>query len=143
MENLSSIFFYNLDKAIKTYRQYAQSVLKDSGFNITIDQWMVLKAIDDYDDISQNELAELSFKDKASVARIIELLVKNNFLKSEVHPESKRRSRLTITKKGKELLKDIRPIVLKNRKQALKGISDKDMLVTEKVLKTIAGNCKK
>jgi MarR family transcriptional regulator, transcriptional regulator for hemolysin len=143
MENLSSIFFYHLDKAIKTYRQYAQARLKENGFEITIDQWMVLKAISDNADISQNELSELVFKDKASVARIVEMLVTNKYLIRDSHPESGRRRQLSITKKGNNLLTEIRPSVLKNRKQAMKNISAEDLKTAENVLKRIADNCKK
>lgn len=76
MENLDLIFFYHLDKAIKTYRQFAQEKLKENGFDITIDQWLVLKAVSENQDINHNDLADAVFKDKASVTRIIELLVK-------------------------------------------------------------------
>jgi MarR family transcriptional regulator for hemolysin len=143
MEKLSSIFFYHLDKAIKTYRQYAQVRLKEKGFNITIDQWMVLRSIADSADIQQNEISGQVFKDKASVTRIIETLVQDRLLKRDDHPVSNRRWKLSLTAKGKELLKDIRPTVLKNREKALNGISENELKIAEKVLKRIADNCKK
>jgi MarR family transcriptional regulator for hemolysin len=143
MERLSSIFFYHLDKAIKTYRQYAQVRLKEKGFNITIDQWMVLRSIADSADIQQNEISGQVFKDKASVTRIIETLVQDRLLKRDEHPVSNRRWKLSLTAKGKELLKDIRPTVLKNREKALNGISENELKIAEKVLKRIADNCKK
>jgi DNA-binding MarR family transcriptional regulator len=143
MEKLSSIFFYHLDRAIKTYRQYAQIKLKEHGFSITVDQWMVLKAIDANKEINHNEIAENVFKDKASVTRIIDMLVMENYLKRELHPDSLRRNQLTITTKGKKLLKEIQPLILKNRRHALKDISPVDLLTTENVLKSIALNCRK
>jgi MarR family transcriptional regulator, transcriptional regulator for hemolysin len=143
METLGSIFFYNLDKAIKAYRQYAQVQLKKNGFDVTVDQWLVLKSISDNSDIQQNELSELVFKDKASVTRIIDVLVAAKLLTRDSHPESGRRRQLSITTKGRKLLKDIQPYVLKNRKQALKNISEKEIAIAEKVLKTISSNCKK
>ena len=143
MEKLGSIFFYHLDKAIKTYRQYAQVKLRDKGFDITIDQWMVLRSIADNSDIQQNEISDQVFKDKASVTRIIETLVQNKLIRRDDHPVSNRRWKLSLTNKGKELLRSIRPIVLKNREQALKGISASEMRVAENVLKKISGNCKK
>lgn len=143
MENLDLIFFYHLDKAIKTYRQFAQEKLKENGFDITIDQWLVLKAVSENQDINHNDLADAVFKDKASVTRIIELLVKGRYLKSEVHPDSGRKRKLTVTKKANSLLVAIRPLVLQNRKTALKNISNEEIIIAEKVLKRIALNCKK
>ncbi len=143
MEQLDIIFFYHLDKAIKTYRQFAQDQLKQNGFDITIDQWLVLKAVVEDPEINHNDLAEAVFKDKASVTRIIELLVNRNYLKSDTHPDSGRRRKLTVTKKAHALLSAIRPIVLKNRKVALNGIPVSQIENAEKVLKEIASNCKK
>ena len=45
MEKLNSIIFYNIDKAIRSYRNYAQRQLKVHGYTITIDQWLIIKAI--------------------------------------------------------------------------------------------------
>lgn len=143
MEKLNEIFFYHLDRSIKSYRQFAQEKLKEYGFKITIDQWLVLKAISDNPEISHNELSDSVFKDKASVTRIIELLVNAGYLKSEVHPDSGRKRKLTVTRKAYALLDAIRPFVLKNRKLALKDISHAEIVIAEKVLKRISANCKR
>jgi MarR family transcriptional regulator, transcriptional regulator for hemolysin len=140
MEKLGSIFFYHLEKAIKTYRQYAQNKLKENGFSITIDQWLVLKVLSDNPSVTQNELAVRVFKDKASVTRIIEILVKERYLHRDFH-ENRRRYKLTITDKGYKVLKDIMPAVLKNRKKALTGLGPSEIAIAEKVLKAIAENC--
>lgn len=141
MEKLNSIFFYHLERAIKTYRQYAQAQLKKKGFDITIDQWMVLKALTENPDITQNDLSDLVLKDKASVTRIIDLLVAARYLKRGKH-ESGRRKKLMVTEKGQKLLKEIVPTVLKNRRNALKRIGEKDIAVAEEVLVAIADNCR-
>jgi DNA-binding MarR family transcriptional regulator len=143
MEKLESIFFYHLEKSIKTYRQYAQTVLKSRGYSITIDQWLVLKAIADRSDITQNQLAEMVFKDKASVTRITDILALAHLLKKRVHPGSARRSQLLITPAGRKLLNEIQPLVLKNRKHALRNIDENELKVTEQVLRRIETNCKK
>ena len=73
MEKLKDITFYTMDKAIRTYRNFAQKKLKENGYKITIDQWLIIKAILENPGISQQELGEKVFKDNASVTRIIEL----------------------------------------------------------------------
>ena len=85
MEKLNSIIFYNIDKAIRSYRNFAQRQLKLHGFNITIDQWLIIKAILENPGITQNEIGDLVFKDNASVTRMIELLVKSEFITRTVH----------------------------------------------------------
>lgn len=141
METLNSIFFYHLEKAIKSYRQYAQGQLKKNGFTITIDQWLILKALHDHPDINQKELAEMVFKDKASITRMLDILIASKYLKKETDENNKRQYKLIITAKGHQVLQDIMPTVFKNRKKALNHLSEKEIASSEKVLKTIIKNC--
>ncbi|HCN50670.1 MAG TPA: MarR family transcriptional regulator [Chryseobacterium sp.] len=94
MEKLNSIIFYNIDKAIRAYRNYAQRQLKAHGFTITIDQWLIIKAILENPGITQNEIGDLVFKDNASVTRIIDLMVKSDYITRQVHPDDRRKTNL-------------------------------------------------
>ena len=71
MEKLENIVFYSMDRAIRSYRQYAQQQLKKNDFAITIDQWLVIKCLIENPDVTQVELSERVFKDNASVTRIL------------------------------------------------------------------------
>jgi len=141
MEQLNKIIFYNLDKAIRKYRQFAQKELKKAGYTITIDQWLIIKSILENPTVTQQELSEMVFKDTASVTRIIELLVKAEYLKRKISSEDRRRTNLTVTAKGIKIINEVQGIVLKNRSTALKAISKKDIEATDKVLKSIIANC--
>lgn len=143
VEKLESIIFYTMDKSIRTYRNYAQKRLKEQGFKITIDQWLMLKAIMENPGIKQQELAEKVFKDSASVTRIIELLVKAEYLDRKANPQDRRKFDLKITKSGKKILEDVQILVLENRKNALNGIDENDMKTLHSLLKKITENCQK
>ena len=142
MEKLNDTFFYNLEKAVKTYRQYFQNQLKTHGFDITLDQWLILNTIIENPDISQNDIAEKVFKDKASVARIIELLVQNGFLTRAIHPTNRRMFRLTITEKGNETIEKLSDLVQIFRGNAVVNISPDILKETQSIMKTIVVNCK-
>jgi len=142
MEKLNDTFFYNLEKAVKTYRQYFQNQLKANGFDITLDQWLILNTIIENPTISQNEIAEKVFKDKASVARIIELLVQNGFLTRSIHPTNRRMFQLSITDKGNETIEKLSGLVQVFRKNAVLGISPDVLKETQSIMKTIIANCK-
>lgn len=141
MNQLNDVIFYTIDKAIRTYRQYAQKQFKKAGFSITIDQWLILKTITDHPLVTQQELGELVFKDNASVTRIIELLVKAGYLKKEVIKEDRRRSKLKITTEGRRIIAALQKVVLKNREAALKGISKGDLDAMKPGLTAIIKNC--
>lgn len=141
MEQLSDVIFYSIDKAIRTYRQYAQKQLKNAGYTITIDQWLVIKTLMENPNIKQQDLSEKVFKDNASITRIIELLVKAKYLNRQNNPDDRRRSGLEVTEEGKRIIADVQKYVLKNREVALNGIDQNDLEIAKKVLSKITQNC--
>lgn len=141
MEKLNSIIFYNIDKAIRSYRNYAQRQLKAHGYTITIDQWLIIKAILENPGITQNEIGDLVFKDNASVTRMIDLMVKSKYIIRKVHPEDRRKTQLEVTDSGVKVIKEVQNIVEKNRKTALKGISNEELEVMYSALLKISENC--
>lgn len=141
MEKLNEIVFYNIDKAIRTYRVYAQKQLKLKGYNITIDQWLIIKSIQENPDISQQDLGSLVFKDNASVTRMVELLVKNKYLVRKPYASDRRRVKLVVTKTCLRIIEEMHTVVIQNRKKALNGIGPKELEVLNKTLGIIIDNC--
>src|SRR5579863_4276391 len=141
MERLDQIFFYSLEKAIKSYRQFAQRNMMKQGFDLTIDQWLVLKSIIDNPEWTQQEVAEAAFKDFASVTRIIDLLVKKGYLTRAIHTGDRRRFKLAPTKKAIENLVAMGPVTTRNREVALHGISKEEAALVQGYLLKIIENC--
>jgi MarR family transcriptional regulator, transcriptional regulator for hemolysin len=141
MEKLKDIIFYNMDKAIKSYRMYAQKKLKENGFKITIDQWLIIKTILENPAVTQQEIAKNVFKDNASVTRIIELLVKSKYLERKDNPDDRRKSNLVVTEEGKAIIYQVQSLVLENRKNALDTISTDELETMNLVMKKIISNC--
>jgi MarR family transcriptional regulator for hemolysin len=141
MEKLDAVLFYYIEKAIKSYRQLAQRELKNAGLPITVDQWLTLNCIFENPDISQKELAEIIFKDNASITSIIDLLVNEKYLKKTAHDGDKRKSKITITERGQETIKAASLVVHNYRNSALKGIGIAKEDHVKAVMKTIISNC--
>ena len=135
--------FYSIEESIKSYRQFAQKNITNEGFDITIDQGLILNIIAENPDISQKEISVRAFKDHASITRIIELLVKRNFLERDFNSDDRRRFSLSLTEIGKNTLKQIEPIVNSNRTAALEGVSAQEIESLKKILTKITANCKK
>lgn len=141
MEKLNRIIFYNIDKAIRTYRMYAMKKIREKGYKITIDQWLIIKSILENPKITQQELAKNVFKDNASVTRIIEILVKSNYLSRKVDSEDRRKSILSVTKEGEDIIEKVQDLILENRKIALEGIDKEDLDAMDIILQKIITNC--
>lgn len=141
MERLETINFYLLDKAIRTYRVYSQKKLREHGFKITVDQWLVIKVLMENPDLSQQQIAEKAFKDNASITRIIELLVKSKYLDRKVNPKDRRTSILKVTPEGVDIINKVQGLVLENRKIAQTGITLEELENLNLTLKKIIKNC--
>lgn len=141
MEKIERVVFYMLDKAIKSYRQFAQRRLNEAGLDITIDQWLVLNTIETNPRVSQLEIAERVFKDAASVTRIVDLLIRKGYLQRQSHPVDRRRFTLELTGQGKVLVKQVNKISEENRNIGLKGLSEADLQQLKGTLTTIIHNC--
>jgi len=140
LEKLKGTVFYSLENAIKSYRQFGQRDINRTGLDITIDQWLVLKTLEDSPGISQQQLAALVFKDVASITRITDLLVKKSYLNRDFHATDRRRFELTITDKGRKIIETLKPIVKNYRSAALNGILDSELELLHRTLKKIIAN---
>ncbi len=141
IENPQATIFYSIEKAIKTYRQFAQRRLGAVGLNITLDQALLLRALHDHPEASQSEIGNLIFKDYASVTRMIELLVKKRFLTRSMHGVDRRRYRLQLSSEGKKVLKHLNGVIADNRAQAKKKITRQEIEQLRSTLNKIINNC--
>lgn len=141
MEELDQIIFYQLEKAIKTYRQFAQRRLLQQGFDITIDQWLVLKAVHEQPEWTQHQIAQTVFKDVASVTRMIELLVQKHYLTRILNPDDRRRFALILTDIARQLLEAMQPAIDANRRWALQGMDDEQRAQLQHTLHRLIQNC--
>lgn len=139
----SETIFHLIESTIKEYRKYAQHNISKKIDGITIDQGLVLLFLDKYPDLSQTEIAELVFKDNASMTRMINTMVEKKKLKRSINKDDRRRFTLEITNKGKEVLEALPPIINYNRHSSLKGITKNELKQLEIILGKIRSNCTK
>lgn len=141
--NSQQTIFYGIENTIKKYRKFAQHNISNVVTDITLDQIMILSILDSEPDISQKDIALILFKDYASVTRMIELLVKKDYLERKIHQQDRRMFNLQITDKGYKTLVKLKPIILKNRSNALNGLSDEQIEQFKITLNQISKNCTK
>jgi DNA-binding MarR family transcriptional regulator len=138
---LQDVFFYALESAIKSYRRFAQARIDEQGLDITIDQWLVLRTLQDCPDATQQQVATTVFKDFASVTRILQLVEAKGYLRTRPHPRDGRRSALTLTAAGASMIRTLDPIVRANRRRALRGIAPGEAARVRNLLVVITANC--
>ncbi len=135
-----SMYSFLLDRTARRVKQYAQGQFKELGFNITLDQWLVLRHLFDHDDLNQKELAELIFKDTPTLTRIIDLLCEKGLTKRKLDPNDRRSFHVSLTRAGRAKVEKLKPLVRPVRLKAWEGLSERDFNQFKRILNAIYVN---
>jgi DNA-binding MarR family transcriptional regulator len=133
-------YFFKIDTTIKKIRNALQKQLQDAGFDLTVDQWVLIDHIERQPGISQNELAELTFKDPPTVTRIVDLLEKKELVERGLVPGDRRKFNLFLTKKGKAVYKSAFPIVADIRRKGWGDLEEDDYQHFVRIMDSIYNN---
>ncbi len=136
-KELINIYPYWLVRCVRALSTRSVSGLKKAGIDITVDQWMVLLAIENFDGESQRFISKKTLKDTANVYRIVSNLIKKGLIKKNAHPNDGRKTILNITEKGKQTIEKALPIMHENRCKGLEDVSEKEFDFMMSALKKI------
>jgi DNA-binding MarR family transcriptional regulator len=139
-ESPYSAYSFLLDRTAKRVKQYAQQQFKALGFNLTVDQWIVLKQLHEHGEMKQHELAERLFKDHPTLTRIIDLLCDKNLTVRQIHPNDRRSFQVSLTKEGMKKVQQLNPKVQEIRLKAWDGLTERDFAQFKKILNSIYEN---
>jgi DNA-binding MarR family transcriptional regulator len=132
---------YTAEQALKVYRRLCQHNIDQVMANLTVDQGLALMVLNSHPALSQQQLAELVFKDKASITRIIDLLVQKALLARTEHPTDRRKSALSLTDRGRQTLAQLSGTIQLNQRTALQGVSEAELAQVDATLRKIIANC--
>ncbi|WP_025762618.1 MarR family winged helix-turn-helix transcriptional regulator [Dyadobacter tibetensis] len=133
-------YFFKIDTTIKKIRNALQKRLTDSGFDLTVDQWVLIDHIFRQNGISQNELAELTFKDPPTVTRIIDILQKKGLVERGLAIGDRRKFRLTLTDDGVAIYHAAFPVVAEIRRKGWGSLSEADYQHFVRIMDSIYQN---
>lgn len=133
-------YSFLLDRTARRVKQYAQRKFKQEEFDITVDQWLILKNLSENELLSQTELAQLVFKDQPTLTRIIDILNKKGYVERTPHPKDRRSFRLILTADGREKVKELKPRIASIREKAWENLDKQDFEEFRRILNTIYSN---
>jgi DNA-binding MarR family transcriptional regulator len=133
-------YSYLLDRTARRVKGYAQQRFATGNFDVTVDQWLILKSLDNDKYLKQKELAEITGKDNPTLTRIIDLLCKKGFTERVVHKEDRRSFTVHLTKPGTEKLEELSPQVNEIRMKAWENLTEQDYEQLKTILNKIYQN---
>ena len=128
-----------IDRTYKVVRQDLINRFKESNVNLTPEQWVILSKLDEVE-MYQTNLANLSFKDKPTVSRIIDLLVKKNLVKRRQDKADGRKFWVAITEQGRQVVKQAYPSVEASRELGWTNLSEDEYTTLIDLLDKIFAN---
>lgn len=131
-ENLAS-------KIARLYRKRVHIVTKElKHLNINSNQSILLVNIGRTPGMNQNQLTELLSLEKTNMSKSLKTLDERGLIEKRLNPKDKRYYQIYLSKKGEELLTEIRAILSKIWDQNLQGISQEEkesfLLTLDKIL---------
>ncbi len=134
---------FNANRTGRLMARYLTKIFHNEGVSLNGDQWPILLHLWFKDGMNQQEIADTIFRDKATVARNIHVLEKENLVVRVADESDKRNNKIYLTHKGKELESKVLPVAFQLKEKAQKGIDPDEIEVCNKVLEKIYDNLNK
>lgn len=109
-------------------------------YDITPEQWTILRFLGEQDRISQKELSEISGKDQPTVTRILDIMKRKGWIRREANNEDRRSFLICITMEGQMLLDRLVPVVEAAFEKVLAGISEQQLQGLQHILRQLDAN---
>ena len=142
-----SYLLKNTSQVVATLERTAQIIkdevnqhFKEMNYDVSYEQWTVIKAINNNTGLTQIELSKSCHKHPASVSRTLDHLLKKGLIKKEKDEENKKVKRIFLTTKGQRLTENARKAVEKVSKRCLENIFDRELNLFIQILDRIQEN---
>ena len=113
-----------IDRTYKVVRQDLINRFKRASIDLTPEQWVIISKFETLEEMSQKELGDLSFKDRPTVSRIVDLLVKKDLISRMIDGDDRRKTIIRLTEKGRGIILEAKPYVLASREIGWEGLSE-------------------
>jgi DNA-binding MarR family transcriptional regulator len=134
------LYSFITGKASIAIARRLQKKFNVAGLNLTIEQWSVLYQLWKHDGTSQQELCNMTFRDKPSITRLVDNLEKLQLVK-RVPSESDRRINLVfLTKQGIKLEEQTMSLAEQTLNEALTDIPADNINLCKEILQQVYEN---
>jgi len=132
-------FGHMLGRTSRAMLNMLQKKFRQAGCDITVEQWTLLINIRNACGQSQQQLAELVYLDKTTIARLAAGLEKKGLISRTSVSADRRQKRLVITARGTAMLAALKPVALAAQQQVMQDIDPEKLKSCCDVLQQVYG----
>ena len=140
--NIEMLFALMSGKLSAAINRKLHRSFRKLSIDITPEQWTVLYYLWSRDGVTQQELCNVTFKDKPSMTRLIDNLEKQQLVIRTPGVKDRRINLIHLTDQGRELEDSTKPLVTAIMRMALEGFSDSEVEMAGAMLAKVFGNLK-
>ena len=134
---------FHANRTGRLMAKHLSKIFMDEGVALNGDQLPILLHLWMKDGQNQQDIADAIFRDKATIARHIHHLEKENLVLRVPDENDKRNKKIYLTNKGKELESRVMPMAYQLKQKALEDINSKEIDICNRVLEKIYNNLNK
>jgi DNA-binding MarR family transcriptional regulator len=103
------LFMQGVTRSIHEMRSFVRNKIKEKGLDLTFEMVQILKSLWDKQHVNQQELANITMKDKASLTYLIDNLSKRGLVIRTEDKNDRRNKLISLTEEGIALRKTMQP----------------------------------
>ncbi len=113
---------------------------EEEGLFVSAEEWAILLILWSKGEQTPTALADVTFRDRTTITRLIDQMVKKQFVVREHDEKDRRRVLIKASEKGQALKDELVPIAKSMIATATSGISPQDIETTVKTLNQMTNN---
>ncbi len=114
-----------------------QSAFRKNGLNLTKEEWSILKRLNVNDGQCMNDMAFITHRDKVSMMRVVNSMVRKNFIYRRPDEQDKRMNRIFLTAYGKSVIEKVLPIMYDLIPKVQESLTENELKVLIAALKKV------
>lgn len=134
------LYSFITGKASTAIARRLQRKFNAAGVNLTIEQWSVLYHLWKADGRSQQELCNVTFRDKPSITRLVDNLEKLHLVKRVPDEKDRRINKVLLTKGAEALEAKTMQLAEETLDEALAGVPQEQIDLCKEVLQKVYDN---
>jgi DNA-binding MarR family transcriptional regulator len=117
-----------------------QRSFKENGYEITGEQWAIIRHLWEEEALSQREIAEKTSKDKPNITRMLDALEKKHLILRQSDPRDRRKYCIYLTKEGKQLYERLLPLTQSLRQRVTQNLAPAEVDLAKEILNKVYHN---